>query len=109
MDDLRGKLEVKNYNIGRLYYRMGDYQAAITSFENLLDNYPDTDFKEEVLYSITKAYFTYAEKSIESKKEQRYEKTIESYNNLLYLFPESEYLKDVEEINEDAHNSLKNK
>lgn len=109
MDDLRAKLEVKSYAIGRLYYRMGDYQAAITSFENLLDDYPDTDFKEDVLYSITKAYFTYAEKSIESKKEQRYEKTIESFNNLRYLFPESVYLSEVEEINNDAHNSLKNK
>lgn len=109
MDDLRAKLEVKSYNIGRLYYRMGDYQAAITSFENLLDEYPDTDFKEEVLYSITKAYYTYAEKSIASKKEQRYEKTIESYNNLLYLFPESEYINEVVDISNEAHSNLKNK
>lgn len=109
MDDLRAKLEVKSYNTGMLYYKMGDYQAAITSFENLLDNYPDTDFKEDVLFSITKAYFTYAEKSILSKKDERYEKTIESYNNFLYLYPESEHLKEVEGINEKAHNNLKNK
>jgi len=108
MDDLRAKLEVKSYNTGMLYYKMGDYQAAITSFENLLEDYPDTDFKEEILYSITKAYFTYAEKSIRSKKYERYEKTIESYNNLLYLYPESEYLLEVEDISESAHNNLKN-
>jgi outer membrane protein assembly factor BamD len=107
MDDLRGKLEVKSYNVGMLYYRMGDYQAAITSFENLLDEYPDTDYKESVLFSITKAYYTYAEKSIYSKKEERYEKTIESYNNLLFLYPESEYLKEVEEIQTEALNNLK--
>ncbi len=109
MDDLRAKLEVKAYNVGMLYYRMGDYQAAITSFENLMDEYPDTDYKETVLFSITKAYFTYAEKSIYSKKGERYEKTIESYNNLLYLFPESEYLKEVEGIQEKALNNIKNK
>lgn len=109
MDDLRAKLEVKSYNIGMLYFKMGDYQAAITSFENLLDDYPDTDFKENVLYSITKAYYTYAEKSVFLKKDERYEKTIESYNNLLFLFPESEHLKEVEGINEKAHNNLKNK
>jgi len=107
MDDLRAKLEVKSYHIGMLYYKMGDYQAAITSFENLLDDYPDTDFKEDILFSITKAYYTYAEKSVWSKKAERYEKTIESYNNLLYLFPESEYLEDVEDINEKAHENLK--
>ncbi|NQU33545.1 MAG: outer membrane protein assembly factor BamD [Bacteroidetes bacterium] len=109
MDDLRAKLEVKSYNVGMLYYKMGDYQAAITSFENLLDEYPDTDFKENVLFSITKAYFTYAEKSIYAKKDERYEKTIESYNNLLFLFPESEYLEEVEVINTRAHENLKNK
>lgn len=109
MDELRAKLEVKSYKTGMLYYKMGDYQAAITSFENLLDDYPDTDFKEDILFSITKAYYTYAEKSIYSKKDERYEKTIESYNNLLYFFPESEYIEEVEEINEKAHSNLKNK
>lgn len=109
MDDLRAKLEVKSYNTAVLYYKMGDYQAAITSFENLMDDYPDTDYKENILYSITKAYYTYAEKSIRSKKFERYEKTIESYNNLLYLFPESEYLDEVEEINDKALDNLMNK
>lgn len=109
MDNLREKLEIKAYNVGMLYYKMGDYQAAITALENLLDDYPDTDFKESILFSITKAYFTYAEKSIYSKKEERYEKTIESYNNLLFLFPESEYLDQVESIQRKAQENLKNK
>ena len=106
MDDLRGKLEIKSYHTAMLYFRMRDYQAAITSFENLLDDYPDTDFKEDVLYSITKAYFEYADNSIRSKKTERYEKTIEAYNNLLYLFPESEYLEEVDIINMKAHQNL---
>ena len=106
MDDLRKKLEIKNYNIGKLYYRMEDFQAAITSFQNLLDDYPDTEFKEEVLYYIAKAYYTYAEKSVFTKKEERYEKTIEAYNNLLYMYPDSEYLKEVESINENAKKKI---
>ena len=106
MDDLRAKLEIKSYHTAMLYFRMRDYQAAITSFENLLDEYPDTDFKEDVLYSITKAYNTYASNSIRSKKTERYEKTIEAYNNLLYLFPESEYLEEVNDINIEAHKNL---
>ena len=87
---------------------MGDYQASITSFESLLDEYPDTDFKESILYSITKAYYTYAENSIYSKKGERYEKTIESYNNLLFLFPESGYLDEVIIIKDKAHENIEN-
>ena len=63
-----------------LYYNMGDYQAAITSFENLLDDYPDTDYREEILYYTTKAYFDYAEKSIYKKKK-------ESRENLFHHIP----------------------
>jgi len=109
MDKLRAKLEIKSYNTAMLYFRMGDYQAAITSFENLLDDYPDTDYQENILYSITKAYYSYADNSIRSKRTERYEKTIEAYNNLLYLFPESEYLEEVVLINEKAHENLNNK
>jgi outer membrane protein assembly factor BamD len=108
MDDLRAKLETKSYNIGKLYYKTEDFQAAITSFENLLDEYPDTDYKEDVLYYITVAYFTYAQHSIYSKKMERYEKTIEAYNNLSYFFPESKYLKETKQINIRAKKYLTN-
>ncbi len=107
MDNLRAKLETKSYNIAKLYYKTEDYQAAITSFESLLDDYPDTDYKEEILYNITVAYFTYAEKSIYSKKMERYEKTVEAYNNLMYFYPESKYLKEAQEINKKARAHLK--
>lgn len=107
MDNLRQKLETKSYNISKLYYRMEDYQAAITSFENLIDDFPDTDYKEEILYFITIAYYEYAEKSIYTKKEERYEMTIESYNNLLLMYPESEFLKDAGKANDDAKDRLR--
>lgn len=107
MDDLRDKLEIKDYHIAQLYYRMESYQAAITSFENLLDDYPDTDYREDILYFITKAYFEYAEKSIYTKKKERYEETVEAYNNLKHLYPESKYLAEVESINKNARRYIK--
>ena len=44
----------------------------------------------------------------DKKKAERYEKTVESYNNLIYLYPESEYIKGLTDINEDALKYLKN-
>lgn len=98
IDKLREKLELKDFNIALLYYRMRDYQAAITSFQNVLKKYPDTDRNEEILYNMAVAYFEYAERSIAEKQKQRYEASIESYNNLRFQFPESEYLKALENI-----------
>jgi outer membrane protein assembly factor BamD len=86
---------------------MERYQAAITSFENLLDEYPDTDFKEQVLYLTVKAYYEYAEKSIYSKRKERFEKTVEAYNSLKYLYPDSKYLEELKDINEQARQKLK--
>ncbi len=107
MDELRHKLETKDYNIALLYYKMESYQAAITSFENLLDDYPDTEYREDILYHMVKAYFEYAEKSIYSKRKERFEKTVETYNTLKYFFPDSKYLKDLEEIEIKARKNLK--
>ncbi|PLX11329.1 MAG: outer membrane protein assembly factor BamD [Marinilabiliales bacterium] len=106
MDELRDKLEIKDYDIAKLYYYMDSYQAAITSFENILEDYPDTDYQEDILYYITKAYYKYAEKSIYTKQKDRYEKTVEAYNNLMQLYPESKYLKEVENISDNARKNL---
>ncbi|MBN2639928.1 MAG: outer membrane protein assembly factor BamD [Bacteroidales bacterium] len=104
---LQFKQEEKDYNIALLYYKMGSYEAAITSFQNLLDDYPDSKSKELYLYYIGKTYFEYAEKSIPEKQKERYEKMVEAYNNLLYLYPDSKYLKELKPLSEKAMTYLK--
>lgn len=102
MDKLRGKLEKKNYDIADLYYRMEDYQAAMVSFNNLIEDFPDTDYREEALFKILKAKYIYAKNSIRSKQEERYQEVIEAYDKLITFFPESSYREDAEEYQETA-------
>lgn len=104
LDNLRAKLERKAYETASLYYKIGDFQAAVISYENLLEHFPDTDYREEVYFMILKARFIYASKSVDTKKKERYEVAIKSYNNLIKYYPESEYLKEANIIQE---NSLK--
>lgn len=108
LENLNDKLEEKDYNMCQLFYKMESYNAAITSFENLLKNYPNTKHREEILYDMAKTYFDYAENSIESKQRERYEACIERYNTLSYLYPESKYLKQLEGISEKARKKLEN-
>ncbi len=108
IDDLRAKLEEKDYNIALLYFRMRDYQAAITSFQNLLKRFPDTDRGEEVFQNMVLANYEYAEKSIPEKQRERYEAAVESYNNLRFQYPESQYIKALEPIHEKARKKIVN-
>ena len=106
--DLNNKLEEKDYNICRLFYRMENYSAAITSFENMLKKYPNTQHREEILYDMAQAYFDYAENSVVSKQRERYESCIEQCNSLIYLYPESRYLQEVQNIAARARKKLEN-
>jgi outer membrane protein assembly factor BamD len=104
--NLNDKLEEKDYNMCRLFYRMENYSAAITSFENLLKRYPNTEHREEILFDMAKTYYDYAENSISEKQRERYESCIEQCNALTYLYPNSPYLRDAENISIKARKKL---
>ena len=106
--DLNNKLEEKDYNVCRLFYRMENYSAAITSFENMLKKYPNTAHREEILFDMAKTYYDYAENSVPEKQRERYESCIEQCNALTYLYPESTYIGEVENIAIKARKKLEN-
>lgn len=108
MQDLNNKLEEKDYNICTMFYRMENYNAAITCFENLLKKYPNTKHREDILCEMAKAYYDYAENSIPAKQRERYEACIERYNTLTYLYPDSPKLKELEAIANKARQKIEN-
>ena len=96
IDTLRWKLEEKEYNVCKLYFKMEEYQAAITSFETFLKDHPATEHREEILSNMVINYYRYAENSVKSKQRERYELALEKYNTLCYVFPDSEYIPKLE-------------
>ena len=108
LTNLNDKLEEKDYNICRLFYRMENYSAAITSFENMLKKYPTTTHREEIIFDMAKTYYDYAENSVAEKQRERYESCIEQCNALTYLYPESKHINDVQNIATKARKKLEN-
>lgn len=106
LDKLRGKLERKSYENAMLYFNMSDYKASIVSFGNHLKEFPDTKHAEELNYLIIKSYYLYALNSIESKKQERFKASVDSYIKFVDTFPKSEYLKDAEFIYTSALKNL---
>lgn len=102
IDKLREKLEIKDYKIARMYYRMEEYAAAIQCFNNILKDYSDTPHKEEILYYIVASYSNYARESIEEKKKERYKKLLVAYTDLASLYPNGKYSQEAKQMKEKA-------
>lgn len=93
---LRSKLEKKSYENGKLFYKMEKYRSAIIAFNSTLQTYPDTDYKEEILFLIVKSNYLFASNSIETKKMERYDETIKSYHKFVDSFNSSKWIKQAE-------------
>ena len=106
IDKIRTKLEYKDYKIAKMYYKMSDFVAALTCFNNVLKDYTDSPHKEEIQYMIVKSCYKYAKESIESKKKERYQKMLASANELLSSFPNSQYLSEVSDMKQKAQKEL---
>lgn len=98
IDQLRGKLEEKSFQNARLYYNMEDYKAAVTTFRNLLNDFPSTQYREEAMFLILKASFLLAENSIEDKRLPRYKETVIAYSDFASAYAESKYRKEADDI-----------
>lgn len=79
IDELRAKLEKKAISTADLYYKLREYQAATQSYQNVLQDYPDTRAAAQIRMQILRASYELAINSVDSKKEERLENAIDAY------------------------------
>jgi outer membrane protein assembly factor BamD len=108
IDELRDKLERKAIEIGIQYYKTRRYKAAITALENVTRDFPDSRNREQILYFIMKSYYFYAIHSVDNKQDERYQEAVEIYNDIIYLFPETKYHRELKSMHENAMDELSN-
>ncbi len=87
--ELVGRLYEKDYNNSYTYYKVGRYKSAIASLRNSLKRYPQTTYREDIVYHILAASYELAENSVPSRQFERYLSTIDSYYTFIAEFPES--------------------
>lgn len=111
IEGLRKKLETKAFAQGEQYFNMGYYESAITTFENVLKEYPDTKDAERIRFLICKSAFLFAEKSIFEKKEERYQNCIAFCDLFKQKYPKSKEKSEVQDyiqISKSKINQIKN-
>lgn len=108
IDEMRAKLEFKAFEQAELYMRMKDYEAAITSYRNLLIEYPETARDEEVRYKIVRSAYRWAKNSVIIKKEDRYKQAVRAYEEFEARYPESEFIADAKTWHSASQRELNN-
>ncbi len=88
-EELNSKLYYKDYYNAALYYKLGQYRAAVTSLKAVLKENPETPYREDILYLITKSWYEYARNSVYSKQLDRYLNSIDAYYSFVTSYPES--------------------
>jgi len=96
--ELHDKLAEKSFLNAKLYYNLKYYKAAIIALHNSLNEYPDTRYREEMMYLLLRSNFLLAQNSIESKQKERFQETVDTYYSFIAEFPNSKYQKDVQRM-----------
>lgn len=98
IDELRGKLETKELENAKGYYKRKQYQAAIHSFKNLLIDFPESANTEFARYMIAKSMYKYGTESVLEKQIERFEETILYCKQFKKRHPQSQYLRELESV-----------
>ncbi|WP_282628189.1 outer membrane protein assembly factor BamD [Empedobacter sedimenti] len=105
--ELRQKLELKSFEISKVYYKTMKYKAAGVSFDNMIDEYPDSKFREEALmYSLrSKAELAINFSRLEFK-ELRLQEAKTQYLLLTRYYPETKFKSEADKILEKIDKNI---
>ncbi len=92
------KLERKNYENAKLYLKLRNYKAAIVAFDSFKQNFPDSQYLEEMAFLKVEAQYRLAILSLTKLQEDRFSTVIEYYKELVDGYPNSNYLKEAEKL-----------
>jgi outer membrane protein assembly factor BamD len=103
IDELRAKLEKKDYYGSKQYVRTRNYQAAGNALREFLKRWPNSAYREDVLFNILATDHDLAVNSVESKKLARLEEGIRSFDTFADAFPESERMDEAKRLLADLN------
>ncbi|MEE9373862.1 MAG: outer membrane protein assembly factor BamD [Saprospiraceae bacterium] len=107
IDELRKKMEIKEFESGKLYYNMRKYSAAVVTLENMVNNFPGSNEEEEARYLIAKAHYLQAKNSIYNVQEERFRDALKSCERFLKKFSESKYFEEVLSYKDNSLKEIK--
>jgi len=105
--DMRDKKEQKAFHQGELYLNIRQYEAALVAFENMIQEFPDSELVEEARYKSVLASYDLARNSIYSKQKERFEAVLMRVEKFEKKHARSKFRKELKVIKKDSSNKLK--
>jgi outer membrane protein assembly factor BamD len=105
--EMRKKQEIKAFHQGELYLNIKQYEAALVSFENMIQEFPDSELVEEARYKSVLASYDLAKNSIYSKQLERFEEVLERIELFKKKHPKSKYNRELKSLIKDSKNKIK--
>ena len=96
--ELRERLAKKSYEQAKLYFKTGQFKAAVTAFQLMVQEYPDSKFREESQFLLFKSAASLGDASIPTRKVQRYEEAMNFYKKFVDKFSESKFVREAENV-----------
>ena len=106
LEELREKLARKQLAAGALYERRELYEAAVLSYERLIERFPTSDYADDALLGVVRAQARYAEESVRARQAERYQSALDAYDRFVQLFPTSPLLRDAEALYDQAYSGF---
>ena len=107
IDEGRAKLELKEARSAQLYYNLSQFRSSGLAFNNLLNNYPESQKADEYKLMVVKSFYKFAKLSVPEKQIERFEKVTNEYLDFADRFPDSELLKEAEDYSKLSKKNIK--
>jgi outer membrane protein assembly factor BamD len=104
--ELEDKIVEKSYLNARLYFDLGYYKAALVALRNSLSEFPNTSYREQLIFLILRASYLLADNSVESRKKERFQATVDEYYSYIAEYPEGEHSQEARRMYEDSMEEL---
>ncbi|MDL2312182.1 outer membrane protein assembly factor BamD [Bacteroidales bacterium OttesenSCG-928-B11] len=106
LDQLREKLARKDYEVAKLYYYTGNYQAVQISIRNFMKDFSFSDLAPDACYLLVQSNFDYAKKSVDSKQMERYLQCLDAFETLKANHPVSPLVEQAAKIVAEAEKNM---
>ena len=106
--EMTDKLVEKSYISAKLYYDLGYYKSAIMALRNSLIQYPETRYREDLMFLILKSSYLLADGSIPSKQLERFQAAVDEYYSYIGEFPDTSNSREAKRMYEASNKFLEN-